>query len=279
MDFSLILFIALCIAGVIWLWDIMFSAAKRRRIAPMVGDEQIATEPTSAGIVKEQTYREPLLVEYSKAFFPVILLVFLLRSFAVEPFRIPSGSMLPSLQIDDYILVNKFSLGIRLPILHSKIIDIGTPSRGDVMVFRYPKKPALNYIKRVVGLPGDTVVYHDKNLKINGKKILQHPEGEYLLGQVGQHRTVTSKRSEQLDDVRHDILVDSTRPDLRVHEYRVPEGHYFVMGDNRDYSSDSRIWGFVPESHIVGKAFFIWFSWDTANGGGIAWQRIGNRIQ
>ncbi|MDH3377824.1 MAG: signal peptidase I [Gammaproteobacteria bacterium] len=279
MDFSLILFIALCVTGAIWLWDITFFAAKRRRSASLVGDEQIVTEPPGAGVVKEQPYREPLLVEYSKAFFPVILLVFLLRSFVVEPFRIPSGSMLPSLQIDDYILVNKFSLGVRLPILHRKIIDIDTPSRGDVMVFRYPKKPALNYIKRVVGLPGDTVMYNDKILTINGKKIIQYPDGEYLLGQVGQRRTVTSRRLEQLDDVRHDILVDSTRPDLRTHEYRVPEGHYFVMGDNRDYSSDSRIWGFVPESHIVGKAFFIWFSWDTANGGGIAWQRIGNKIQ
>jgi len=212
---------------------------------------------------------QPLLVEYARAFFPVLLLVFTLRSFVVEPFRIPSESMLPSLHVGDFILVNKFSYGLRMPVWNRKIISLGAPARGDVMVFRYPRDPSLNFIKRVVGLPGDAVEYRGKKLFINGAEIERAEDGAFYFG---------ARHIETFGDSAHMILLD---PRIRGRDARahVPPGHYFVMGDNRDHSNDSRYWRFVPDNHVVGKAFFIWFSWKRAPGAGIRWSRIGSRIR
>jgi signal peptidase I len=218
--------------------------------------------------------REPWWIEYPKSFFPVILIVFVLRSFLVEPFKIPSGSMIPTLLVGDFILVNKFTYGIRLPVINLKVIDIGEPERGDVMVFRYPEDTSVDYIKRVVGLPGDKVAYQNKRLVINGREVPVQAAGDYLLKDKIQY---LRQYTEMLGKVRHTILLDQSEPAaLRyVKQFpqrenciynnsgmvcTVPPGHYFMMGDNRDNSSDSRVWGFVPEGNIVGKAFFIWFN-------------------
>ncbi|HEC13894.1 MAG TPA: signal peptidase I [Acidiferrobacteraceae bacterium] len=250
-DFSMLMFIALVLTGMIWLWGVW--AAKRK-----------SSNKTT----------EPLLVEYARAFFPVILIVFLLRSFLVEPFRIPSGSMLPSLLIGDFILVNKYKYGIRLPIVNLKIFNINTPQRGDIMVFRYPYNPSINYIKRVVGLPGDRIVYEDKTLYINGNVANQKEDGEYVLSDSGQRNISTRRKIESLGKINHAILRDQRVEQPRM-EFEVPTGQYFVMGDNRDRSNDSRYWGYVDDGLVVGKAFFVWFSWDYANGGGVNWKRIG----
>lgn len=259
MDFALILFIALVITGCFTAWD---RFVRRRRL-----EREGRTDA-----------KEPLLIEYSKAFFPVILIVFVLRSFVLEPFRIPSGSMLPSLHIGDFILVNKFIYGIRLPIIDDKIIDISEPKRGDVMVFRFPHDESINYIKRVVGLPGDEIEYKDKTIYINGKKMAQSPAGDGILQGIGYTDPPIRHYTEQLGRENHSILRDSERPSTNM-RFSVPAGHYFVMGDNRDYSNDSRYWGFVPEKNIIGEAIFIWFSWDYQQGGGVSWSRIGDTIQ
>lgn len=273
MDFALLMLLALGITGLIWGVDRAIGEPYRARKR-----DRLAAAGVSGDTLAQAT-KEPLAVEYARAFFPVILAVFLLRSFLVEPFRIPSGSMLPSLYVGDFILVNKFTYGIRIPVLNRKIIDINTPARGDVMVFRFPENPSDNYIKRVVGLPGDHIVYRDKRLFINGKEV---PRSEMP---VDGPRPEVSARAfpgvrylENLDGVRHAILLS---PYLQQEpmEFEVPRGQYFVMGDNRDHSNDSRYWGTVPEDHLVGKAFLIWFSWDVANGGGILWRRIGDRIR
>jgi signal peptidase I len=190
--------------------------------------------------------KEPILVEYSKSFFPVLLFVLVLRSFIVEPFRIPSSSMMPTLLIGDFILVNKFSYGVRLPVVNTKIIDIGKPERGDIMVFRYPKNPSLDYIKRVIGLPGDKVGYFDKHVYINGQRISQEPLGLYQGVGQGDNMTNSLLQRELLPLQEHDILIMSERPSIEG-ETIIPEGHYFMMGDNRDNSNDSRYWGTVPE--------------------------------
>ena len=269
-DFALVLFIALVITGLIWLADRLFFQRARAERA-----ETLKREGASAERVEDEA-RESLLVEYSRSFFPVILVVFLLRSFLVEPFRIPSESMLPTLLVGDFILVNKFTYGIRLPIANKKIIGIHEPRRGDVMVFRYPENPSENYIKRVIGLPGDHVAYHDKRLTINGTPIPVAPDAPtpYL----PLKRMDLTEYQENLFGVKHEILL-SNDFDQRGGDYVVPQGYYFVMGDNRDYSNDSRSWGLVPEANIVGRAFLIWFSWDAAHGGGVNWSRIGMKIQ
>lgn len=234
-DFATALFVAALVTGFIWGLDRLVWA--RRRIA----------EGDSA---------EPLLVEYSRSFFPVIAIVLVLRSFVAEPFRIPSGSMLPTLFVGDFILVNKFAYGLRLPVIEKKIYEIGDPQRGDVVVFRYPPNPSIDYIKRVVGLPGDKIAYRQKRLFINGKKVDVSPL-------VGGENVAIDKRQfeEQLGDALHQIQITLSRPSLDG-ELIVPPGHYFVMGDNRDNSADSRVWGFVPDQNLLGKATFIWMSLD-----------------
>jgi signal peptidase I len=218
--------------------------------------------------------KQPWWVEYSASFFPVILIVFLLRSFLVEPFKIPSSSMVPTLLVGDFILVNKFAYGIRLPVANRKVIGIDNPQRGDVMVFRFPEDPSLDYIKRVVGLPGDRLEYRNKRLSINGEPVPTRQMDDYLSRERMQfsHRYV-----ETLGAAGHQILLDEDAPafmspsrsfpfsgncnyNMSGFSCTVPPGHYFMMGDNRDNSSDSRVWGFVPDENIVGKAFFIWLN-------------------
>jgi len=221
--------------------------------------------------------KEPLLVEYAKSFFPVVLIVLLLRSFLFEPFRIPSGSMMPTLLIGDFILVNKFSYGVRLPVLNTKIIELGEPKRGDIVVFRFPKQPTVDYIKRVIGLPGDRIAYFDKKLYVNGQPIPQTSLGSYQGVGQGTNMTGAEHLQENLQGVEHSILIHhgaSSVEDVFV----VPQGQYFVMGDNRDNSNDSRYWGTVPEANLVGNAFFIWMNWDFENGG-IAFNRLGTVLK
>jgi signal peptidase I len=251
MNFALILFLLLVFTGAVALVDRLYFAPRR---------------PEGA--------KEPWWIEYPKSFFPVILIVFMLRSFLVEPFKIPSGSMIPTLLVGDFILVNKYTYGIRIPILNTKVIEIGSPSRGDVMVFRYPEDPSLDYIKRVVGLPGDTVSYVNRRLSVNGKEVPLRPDGEY---QYLDRRTFARQFVESVDGREHHILLEEDAPAtpqfVKQFPFRgnctyntsgltctVPPNHYFLMGDNRDNSSDSRVWGFVPDANIVGKAFFIWFN-------------------
>lgn len=251
MNFALILFVLLVITGILYTIDVL----KFRKL-------------------RAKNAKEPVWVEWGASFFPVILIVFVLRSFLFEPFKIPSGSMIPTLLVGDFILVNKFTYGIRLPVINKKIIDINLPQRGDVMVFRYPEDPSLDYIKRVVGLPGDTIAYQNKKLTINGQAVemkkvedYRHPERMYFSEQFVA----------QLGNIEHKLLNDTDAPafipDASRFPYRenctynasgvickVPAGHYFMMGDNRDNSRDSRAWGFVPEQNIVGKAFFVWMN-------------------
>jgi signal peptidase I len=279
-DFPTFLVAASAITGAIWLFDSIFFAKKRCALTADVGEE---TDDTTPALRKE-----PLLVEYSKSFFPVIFAVLILRSFLVEPFRIPSGSMMPTLLVGDFILVNKFSYGIRLPVWNKKVIDLGDPQRGDPVVFRYPKQPWVDYIKRVIGLPGDKLYYRNKTLYINGEPMPQTLVGRYDGVGSGVRMTGAVKSIENLAGVEHSILINPLAPDLpmgcqvlRQGPITVPEGHYFVMGDNRDNSNDSRCWGFVPDENLVGKAFGIWMNWDSEISGfpPIAWERIGKSIE
>jgi signal peptidase I len=260
MDFSLVLFIALVATGAGVAWD------------RVVRRPRLLRDGKDAAAVKV-----PWLIEYSRAFFPVILIVFLLRSFLVEPFRIPSGSMLPSLHVGDFILVNKFRYGIRLPVVNVKVAGIGTPARGDVLVFRFPMDRSVNFIKRVVGLPGDRVEYRNKQLFINGQPAPQTPDGEFDYRESDQRQVQAVRLREQLDGAEHDILIDGGRRSTSM-DFTVPPDQFFVMGDNRDHSNDSRYWGFVPEANVVGKAFLIWFSWDSEKSG-VAWRRIGMSVR
>lgn len=275
MDFSLILFLLVCATGTIWALDRWLWSAGRVRAAKAL----VQTGGGEEAVRRAQ--KEPLLVEYARAFFPVILIVFALRSFVVEPFRIPSGSMLPSLVVGDFILVNKFAYGIRLPVINTKIINIGEPHRGDVAVFRYPRDPSVNYIKRIIGLPGDHIVYDNKRLYINGKMMPQGPATSYAVKLNGRLEYETARITENLDGVKHSVLLSpgtgfsASGYLLDLHKgVDVPPGQYFVMGDNRDHSNDSRYWGYVPEANLVGKAFFIWFSWDHTRANPWFWQRV-----
>mgnify|MGYP001815661793 FL=1 len=210
-----------------------------------------------------------LLVEYSRSFFPVLLFVLIIRSFVFEPFRIPSGSMMPTLVQGDFIFVHKWSYGLRLPVTETKILSTGSPERGDVVVFRLPSEPSINYIKRVVGLPGDEIVYQRHRLTINGEEVPleQHPEAN-----ADDPRFI-----EQLGEREHEILITNAAYMVRDGVYKVPEGHYFVMGDNRDNSRDSRFIDAIPETHLVGEAVRIWMHMDGLTWP--KWERIGDKIQ
>ncbi|PAV46834.1 signal peptidase I [Pseudomonas sp. HAR-UPW-AIA-41] len=263
-NFPLLLVIAVAVCGALALLDAILLAPRRR--AAISAYEGQVTEPDA--VVIEQLSKEPLLVEYGKSFFPVLAIVLVLRSFLFEPFQIPSGSMKPTLEVGDFILVNKFAYGIRLPVIDTKIIEVGDPQRGDVMVFRYPSDPSVNYIKRVVGLPGDKVRYtSDKRLLVNDQ-----PVAEQLLGEVPGTLGSAVLYREKLGEVEHLIRKEMRRYRIEPNrEWTVPVGHYFMMGDNRDNSNDSRYWndpkiapellGMVPDRNIVGKAFAIWMSW------------------
>jgi signal peptidase I len=259
MYFALFMVVILLITGLIWLLDILVLRKNR----PVGIDE-------------------PWYVEYAKSFFPVILLVFVLRSFLVEPFKIPSGSMMPTLLAGDYILVNKFTYGLRVPILNNTMVKMNKPKRGDVIVFHYPPDPTIDYIKRVVGEPGDTIQYQDKQLIINGKKLDVTFTNDYEYEMQGANIISARKSKEQLGEVAHDILVhdipnqyNSDMPGAKLQAgetITVPAYSYFAMGDNRDNSADSRVWGFVPEHNLVGKAFFIWMNFDE-------FDRVGSSIK
>jgi signal peptidase I len=263
-NFPLILVIAVAVCGALALLDLLLLAPRRRSaIATYEGQVDKVDER-----VLQSLNREPLLVEYGKSFFPVLAIVLVLRSFLLEPFQIPSGSMKPTLDIGDFILVNKFAYGIRLPVVDTKVIEVGDPQRGDVMVFRYPSEPNINYIKRVVGLPGDRISYTTaKRLLVNGQ-----PVAETFLGEEPGSLGSAALYREKLGEVEHQIRKELRR-NLHVpgDEWVVPQGHYFMMGDNRDNSNDSRYWndkripqkllGMVPDRNIVGKAFAVWMSW------------------
>ena len=259
MYFALFMVVILALSGAIWLLDI----AVLRKNRPV-------------GIA------DPWYVEYAKSFFPVILVVFTLRSFLVEPFKIPSGSMMPTLLAGDYILVNKFTYGFRIPILNNTFIEMNKPKRGDVFVFHYPPDPTIDYIKRVVGLPGDKIKYQDKQLIINDKILDVTFNDNYEYEMQGANIISARQSTEQLGEVAHSILIhdipnqyNSDMPGAKLQAgetITVPAGSYFAMGDNRDNSADSRVWGFVPEHNLVGKAFFIWMNFDQFN-------RIGSAIK
>lgn len=255
LDFSVVFIVAGVVTGTIWAVD-AWLLAPRRAEASAVG-----------GVGGEAS--EPLLVEYARSFFPIIVLVFLFRSFAYEPFRIPSSSMLPTLQTGDFILVNKFDYGLRLPILGTTIVPLGSPERGDVVVFRLPSEPNKHYIKRLVGLPGDRIAYRNKQLVINGEAVDLESNGYYRMGNTMTARQIT----EMLGDKKHEILVIPQRRDDPI-EFVVPDGHYFMMGDNRDNSKDSRYSevGMIPDKNVVGKAVRIWLTWPLHG------DRIGSRI-
>jgi len=273
-DFSTIMVFAVVITGVIWAVDIKLWKPKRKAEADALEASYDGADKTE---VIEAAYKEPILVEYARSFFPVILVVLILRSFLFEPFRIPSGSMIPTLKVGDFILVNKFTYGIRLPAIDTKIISIGEPQRGDVAVFRFPQDPSIDYIKRVIGVPGDRITYTGKNIYVNGQRLPQTMNGPYTETKDGLPIPGANQLTETIESTQHEILIDSTRRGMNG-EWTVPDGNYFVMGDNRDNSNDSRFWGTVPEENLVGKAFMIWMNWNFDDGG-IEWGRIGNTIQ
>lgn len=275
-NFPAIMVSAVFITGMIWLFDAYVFAPKRRSAANALTAQKEGGTMALAE-AKETLLKEPVLVEYARSLFPVILAVLVLRSFLVEPFRIPSGSMMPTLLVGDFILVNKFAYGVRLPVVNSKIIDVGKPERGDVMVFRFPKNPSIDYIKRVIGIPGDKVAYYKRQLFINGVPANQDAQGSYAGVGAGVSMSGAKLLQENLLGVNHDILIDESRRTVEG-EFTVPEGKYFVMGDNRDNSNDSRYWGFVPEENLVGKAFMVWMNWDS-QADGVAWERLGGSIK
>ena len=284
-NFALLLFLATVVTGLYWLAERFYflpqrlkvlvaeeaEQIQRREVLDKMGIKPVETLPPA---YKERLLMQPWWLDWTAGLFPVILMVFILRSFLFEPFKIPSGSMIPTLWVGDLILVNKFHYGIRLPVLNTKVTEGNKPQRGDVMVFRYPPKPSLDYIKRVVGVPGDEVAYLNKKLVINGQPVSKTDLPDFFEEDAMRY---FKQYQEKLGDKTHQLLNDDTRPafvpgaeDFAFKENcnytvegvtcKVPEGMYFMMGDNRDNSLDSRYWGFVPDKNIVGKAFFVWMN-------------------
>lgn len=242
-DFSLVLVVLVAVSGLIWLLDALFLAPRRRQLA--------------AARKQPDSVREPVLVEYSRSFFPVLLIVLVLRSFLVEPFQIPSGSMIPTLEVGDFILVNKYTYGLRLPVTGTKLLSVNEPERGEVIVF-FPPHDHRYFIKRVVGMPGDTVVYENGELRINGETVDRASIGDVRI-ETAVGMMPGTRYTERLGDSEHQVqVVNGNRREGVRTQWVVPPGHYFMMGDNRDNSADSRVWGAVPEENIVGKAFAIW---------------------
>ncbi len=284
-NFALLLFLATVVTGVYWLAERFHFLPQRQKAAALLeaNDIQRRAELQKMGIAqvdgdvtaaKHHILAQPWWLDWTAGLFPVIVAVFLLRSFLFEPFKIPSGSMIPTLLVGDLILVNKFTYGIRLPVLNIKLTEGNKPQRGDVMVFRYPPKPSLDYIKRVVGLPGDTVAYLNKRLTINGQAVATATLPEFFDEDAMRY---FKQLEESLGDKKHRLLNDDDRPafvpgadnfagrggcsyTVEGVTCKVPEGQYFMMGDNRDNSLDSRYWGFVPDKNIVGRAFFVWMN-------------------
>ena len=287
-NFALLLFMATVVTGVYWLAERFYFLPQRQKAANnlQVQTDQLRTNLNQQGITKvdnvdldnakAQLMQQPWWLDWTAGLFPVILVVFLLRSFLFEPFKIPSGSMIPTLLVGDLILVNKYHYGVRLPVINKKITEGNKPQAGDVMVFRYPPKPSLDYIKRVVGVPGDEVAYLNKRLTINGKAIATANLPEFFDEDAMRY---FPQFEERLGAAKHKLLNDDGRragiSDAEALDFvgragcrysaegvvcKVPDGHYFMMGDNRDNSLDSRYWGFVPEANIVGKAFYVWMN-------------------
>jgi signal peptidase I len=290
-NFELLLFAASLVTGLYWVAERWHFLPARRAAAARLEQEAEArrAEHERLGLVsdasapveaaRERLLMQPWWLDWTAGLFPVIVSVFLLRSFVVEPFKIPSGSMIPTLLVGDLILVNKYTYGLRLPVLRTKITEGTPPRRGDVVVFRYPPKPSVDYIKRVVGVPGDEVAYLNKRLTINGQPVPTRALPDFFDEDAMRY---FPQFEETLDGRAHRMLNDPDRPamvlgasDFRFRDHcrysvegvvcRVPEGHYFMMGDNRDNSLDSRYWGFVPDANIVGRAFFIWMSFSKLN--------------
>ena len=287
-NFALLLFLATVVTGLYWLAERLYFLPQRRRAAAELEAHAAGRRAGLAakgitqvdGDVAQARHRilmQPWWLDWTAGLFPVILAVFVLRSFLFEPFKIPSGSMIPTLLVGDLILVNKFTYGVRLPVVNIKLTEGTPPHRGDVMVFRYPPKPSLDYIKRVVGVPGDEVAYLNKQLTINGKPVSKVPVADFF----DEDSMAYFKQFEEvLGGKRHRILNDDSRPAFvpGVENFpmkqncrysvegvvcKVPPGQYFMMGDNRDNSLDSRYWGFVPDRNIVGKAFFVWMNFSS----------------
>jgi signal peptidase I len=287
LNFALILFLLSVFTGIFWCAEVFYF--KKRREAKFVDavkalDARLANQNIAnqaevrereVDLLTQKVRMAPVWLEFPASFFPVIAIVFTLRSFVVEPFKIPTGSMIPTLEVGDFILVNKFSYGLRLPVIHTKILDVGKPERGDVMVFRYPPDPSMDYIKRVIGLPGDKIVVSNKRVSVNGVDLPLKKLPDYLHGQKADF---SSQFSTELGRHKFRYLTDDYRPVtidpmLKFPHFEnclynstgvtctVPPGHFFMMGDNRDNSLDSRFWGFVPEENIVGRAFGIWMNW------------------
>lgn len=261
LDFALIIVVLTALAGVIWAIDALFF--RRSRVTAAARGEAV---------------REPVVVEYARSFFPILLIVLCIRSFLFEPFRIPSASMTPTLLTGDFIFVNKFAYGLRLPVLNTKIVALGEPQRGDVVVFRLPTDPSVNYVKRVVGLPGDVVEYQaaNKRITINGEPVPIEIVGPY------KEERDTILGWEQLGEHRHRVLLTQGAPPSPAGKFEVPAGHYFMMGDHRDNSQDSRYLdyvGYVPEGNLVGRATGVWMNWRAPSEGGPQWNRIGTGIE
>lgn len=266
-NFELILFYAVVTTGLIALFDMLFFARKRKK----------AFAEETKHLSPPPELKLPILVDYARAFFPILLIVFLLRAFFYEPFRIPSGSLEPTLFTGDFILVNKYHYGIRLPVIHQKIYLLNEPQRGDIVVFRWPPNPSLDFIKRIVGVPGDHISYISKTLYINGKEMPQDFIRNTVAYDEKGHKMDVKEAEENLSGIKHFIFQNGNAVSDDLVDVVVPDGMYFAMGDNRDNSADSRYWGFVPEENIIGKASWVWMSWDSILHR-IRWDRLGKKI-